>query len=177
MRASASDGVSNEHSSSASSTDHKSTIPNSGTVQHLESQTCLNRFVTPSQISSAIAASERSRVFCSITFALLVVLSYMGFPLLGSNIINSIISFRPLYLVLLTNLTLVVARLLFNNRRGFGRVVAGEFSVPSTGKYDWAEQAGKALEVGLLMQKAIEAIFMDFSVYAVIVIAFFSFVQ
>ncbi|KAF2286925.1 hypothetical protein GH714_035542 [Hevea brasiliensis] len=72
--------------------------------------------------------------------------------------------FRPLYLVLLTSLTLVLARLLFNNQEVLKGLLE-ENIIPSTSKYDWAEQAGKALEVGLVMQKAIEAVFMDCSVY------------
>ncbi|KAJ9183453.1 hypothetical protein P3X46_007304 [Hevea brasiliensis] len=167
-------GGSNGQSSIVSSTDQKSTLPTSSTVQHL---TGPNSFVTPRQISSAISASESSRLFSSVAIALFVVLSNLGFPLLGSNIIRSIISYRPLYLVLLTSLTLVLARLLFNNQRGFERAVGGEHNMPSTSKYDWAEQAGKALEVGLVMQKAIEAVFMDCSVYVLIVIAGFTFVK
>ncbi|EEF45932.1 conserved hypothetical protein [Ricinus communis] len=150
----------NEESPLVSSADQMST------VQNIELRMRTNRFVTPSQISSAITASESLRLFCSGAIALLVVLSSLGFPILGS----SIISFRPLYLVLLTNLTLVFAYLLIGNQRGFERTVGGEISTPSTSQ-DWIEQAGKALEIGLVMQKAIDAVLMDCSVYAIIIIA------
>ncbi|KAL9275654.1 hypothetical protein AKJ16_DCAP21381 [Drosera capensis] len=42
-------------------------------------------FFTAKELSSCITASERTRVFCSILIALLVVLSYINYPLLGIN--------------------------------------------------------------------------------------------
>ncbi|WCJ29795.1 hypothetical protein M5689_011405 [Euphorbia peplus] len=148
--------------------DQRSTT--AGGVQLLE-QLCSNRLVSPTQISSAITATESSRLLCSVIVAIFVVLSYLGFPLLGSNTVKSIICFRPLYLMLLTNLTLVLAQLLFSNQRGSNRIV-GDSNVTSA-KYDWAEQAGNALEFGLLMKKAMDALVMDCSIYAIIVIAGF----
>ncbi|KAL3586962.1 hypothetical protein D5086_013829 [Populus alba] len=79
----------------------------SGTEQNLKPQRWISSSVTPNQITSAIAASEKSRLRCSVVVALAAVLSHLGFPLLGSNLISSVINFRPLYLVLLTNVTLV----------------------------------------------------------------------
>ncbi|KAJ6924636.1 hypothetical protein NC652_017795 [Populus alba x Populus x berolinensis] len=75
----------------------------SGTEQNLKPQRWISSSVTPNQITSAIAASEKSRLRCSVVVALAAVLSHLGFPLLGSNLISSVINFRPLYLVLLTN--------------------------------------------------------------------------
>ena len=72
----------------------------SGTEQNLKPQRWISSSVTPNQITSAIAASEKSRLRCSVVVALAAVLSHLGFPLLGSNLISSIINFRPLYLVL-----------------------------------------------------------------------------
>ncbi|XP_065872909.1 uncharacterized protein [Euphorbia lathyris] len=155
----------------ASSTDQRSSTQAAGGMQLLE-QLCSNRLVTPSQISSAIAATESPRLFCSVIVAVFVVLSCLGFPLLGRNTIKSIICFRPLYLVLLTNLTLVLAQLIFNNQRGFTRIVGENSDIPSA-KYDWAEQAGNALEIGLLMKKALDALVMDCSIYSIIVVAGF----
>ncbi|KAJ0091660.1 hypothetical protein Patl1_12857 [Pistacia atlantica] len=163
-------------SSIFSSTGESESVSTSKEEQQLEPQRCQSRLFTPSQISSAISATEHIRLFCSVAVALLVVLSYVGFPLLGSNIIKSIISFRPLYLVLLTNLTIVLSRLLFDNHGGLRRAIRGENNIPSTDAYGWAEQASKALEVGLLAQKVINAIFMDCSVYSIIVICGLCFV-
>jgi hypothetical protein len=89
---------------------------------------------------------------------------------MGSNFVRSIIGFRPLYLLLLTNLTLVLVPLLFNNQRGFERAVDAENKIPSTDGSDWIEQAGNVMEVGLVIQRAMDAAFMDCSVYAVIII-------
>ncbi|CAK7353400.1 unnamed protein product [Dovyalis caffra] len=138
-------------SSLATPTVQKSTRSTSGTVQSLRS------FATPNEIISAIAASEKSRLRCSVVVALLVVLSHLGFPLLGSNFIRSIISFRPLYLLLLTNVTLVLAPLLLNKQRGFKRAVEAENEIPSSGGSAWTEQAGNALEVAFVIQKASDA--------------------
>ncbi|KAI5556374.1 hypothetical protein POPTR_018G035800v4 [Populus trichocarpa] len=157
-------------SSLATSTVQKSTRSSSGTEQKIKPRPHISSFVTSNQISSAIAASEKSRLLCSVVVGLLVVLSYLGFPLLGSNFVRSIIGFRPLYLLLLTNLTLVLVPLLFNNQRGFERAVDAENKIPSTDGSDWIEQAGNVMEVGLVIQRAMDAAFMDCSVYAVIII-------
>ncbi|XP_050221009.1 uncharacterized protein LOC126671257 [Mercurialis annua] len=166
--------VLDEGSTEQSVLDEKSTISTSGTPQNLESSKHLSRFVTASQISSAITASERSRLICSAVIALFVVLSSLGFPVIGSNSAKSIVSCRPVYLLLLTNATLVLARLLLNNQKAYARTVPGEISLMGN---DWVEQAGKALEVGLVMQKAIDAVLMDCSVYTIIIIVGFSFIK
>ncbi|KAG5244298.1 ATP-dependent phosphofructokinase [Salix suchowensis] len=119
------------------------------TEQNLKPQRWISSFVTPNQITSAIAASEKSRLRCSVAVALLDVLLHLGFPLLGSNFTRSVIISRPLYLDLLTNVTPVFAPLLFNNHRGFEGAVEAENKIPSTGGSgtDWTGQAGDALEV------------------------------
>lgn len=153
-----------------SSIDQNSSASTLNSEQHLEQQRPQHRFFTPNQISSAIASSERTRFLCSVTVALLVVLSYLGFPLLGSYVIKSMLSFRPLYLLLLTNVTIVLARLLVDKQTGFERAARDENETTSLNGYGWAEQVGNTLETGLVMQKALDAIFMDCSVYAIIVI-------
>lgn len=152
------------------STDHNSSASTLGSERHLEQQTQHHSFFTPSQITSAIAASESTRLLCSVTMALLVVLSYLGLPLLGSYIIQSIITFKPLYLLLLTNVTVVLARILSAKQRGFERAARDENDTASVGGYGLAERVSKSLETGLVMQKAFDAVFMDCSVYAMVVI-------
>lgn len=156
-----------EKSSLCSSTDQNSSVSTSSREEHMEPRRVQLKFLTPSQISSAISSTERARLFCSIVIALFVVFSYLEFPLLGSGFIKGILSFRPLFLVLLTNVTVVVSRLIFNNRGGFQRPTGGGDNIPSIDS--WA-QVGNSLEVGLMMQKVIDAIFMDCSVYSVVVI-------
>ncbi|KAJ6406329.1 hypothetical protein OIU84_009953 [Salix udensis] len=100
-------------------------------------------------IASSAETSEKSSLRCSVAVALLVVVSHLGFPLLGSNFTRSVIISRPLYLDLLTNVTPVLAPLLFNNHRGFEGAEEAENKIPSTGGSgtDWTGQAGDALEV------------------------------
>ncbi|KAJ7958611.1 Transmembrane protein [Quillaja saponaria] len=147
-----------------------SSITNLGTEQRSQPQTLESSIFTPMHISSAITASESTRLFCSMAIALLVVLSYIRFPILGSKVIKSILSFRPLYFVLLTNCTVVLARLLSEKPRGPGRVSRGEQKTPPVDGDDWAEKLGRTLEAGLLVQKVIDALFIDCSIYAIIVI-------
>lgn len=161
-------------SSLASSTPLRSLTSASDTEQRLQTRIHYSRLFTTSQIASAISASEGSRIVYSVAIALLVVLSYMGFPLLGSDIIRRILFWRPLYLVLLTDVTVVIALLLLEKRRGLKR----SNNEPSLGNgLGWAEQAGTALEIGLVSYKVVGAIFMDFSVYAVFVTCGVSLVQ
>ncbi|OMO61871.1 hypothetical protein CCACVL1_23203 [Corchorus capsularis] len=156
--------------------DQSSFISTSGVRQHSETQTQKHNLFTTKQISSAIDASEKMRLLCSVVVAILVVLSHIGIPLLGNRFLGSIISFRPLYFVLLTNLTMVIARILFYNRGSSERVNREENRKnASADNNNWAEQLSKTFEVGLVVQKVIDAVFMDCSVYAVIVICGLSF--
>lgn len=125
---------------------------------------------TPNKLSSTIKALERTRFFCSVIVAVLAVLSYLGFPLLGSAFMKSTILSRPLYLVLLTNLTLLLARLLEKQRNLRREDSTAVGKVPSLDGYGWAEQMGNAVEIGLALKKFIDAVFMDCGVYAIIVI-------
>jgi len=120
---------------------------------------------TPRQISTSISASENIRLLCSLVIALLVILAHHGLPLFA---LGSIISFRPLLLVLLTDATLILGPLLLtqgNDRRGHE-------AASSKGKEGdgWATNLGGMLEVAMLLQKALGAVFMDCSICAVIMI-------
>ncbi|XP_068313760.1 uncharacterized protein [Pyrus communis] len=137
------------------------------------------RLFTASRISGAIEASERIRIYISMAVAVLVVFSHLGFPLLGSKLLKTLLGFRPLYLVLVTNVTLVLARILDSGRQRHHRVPAGigEGQTMSGSEYEWAERLGKALGIGLLGKKVLDALFMDCAVYAIIVICGLSFAQ
>ncbi|KAJ6794722.1 Uncharacterized protein M6B38_230350 [Iris pallida] len=110
---------------------------------------------TPNQISSSITASEDIRVLSAVIVALLVVISYH----LG---IGGIFGFRPLFLVLLTDATIVFGRLLMNRGGGEEEKRTGE------GGEDW--DIGRMLEAVMVLQKASSAAFMDCSICAVIMI-------
>ncbi|KAK9281178.1 hypothetical protein L1049_004073 [Liquidambar formosana] len=135
------------------------------------------KFFTPKQISSCILASESTRSFCSFMIALLVVLSYSDYQLLGRNLVNSesVITSKPLYILLLTDLTIVLSLLLLERRKGFEKEKEEERTIPQKDGHNWAE-AVKVLETGLVIYQTICAVFMDFCIYAVVVICGLSFV-
>ncbi|KAB5563932.1 hypothetical protein DKX38_003986 [Salix brachista] len=78
-------------------------------------------FFSSKRINSCIIASQRSRVICSLIIASLVLIPYIDYPLLGINIVSSesIIASKPLYIVLLTDVTIVLGRL-FRERGNHG---------------------------------------------------------
>ncbi|XP_009367936.2 uncharacterized protein LOC103957497 isoform X1 [Pyrus x bretschneideri] len=170
-----------EERRSSSSTDQDESAPS--TVQNESRPTSLSfekpRLFTASRISGAIEASERIRIYISMAVAVLVVFSHLGFPLLGSKMVKALLGLRPLYLVLVTNVTLVLARIFDSGRQRHHRVPAGfgEGQTMSGSEYEWAERLGKALGIGLLGKKVLDALFMDCAVYAIIVVCGLSFAQ
>ncbi|CAL5440497.1 unnamed protein product [Camellia sinensis] len=103
-------------SSRVSSTIQNTSISTSDSDHHVEPHVYRSKFFTPNQISCAIAVSESTRIYCSLPAAILVVLSHVGLPVLGSHIVKSTIFFGPLYLVLLTNVSIVLAQLLLGKQ-------------------------------------------------------------
>lgn len=136
---------------------------------HFESISHFHKIVSPKAVKSEILATESTRTLCALMVATLVVLASVGFPVLGSSFFKSIIFFRPLYLLLLTNVTIVVARLL-ERQRGLERLEQQPTSSPSVGETGLADQLGNALELAFLFQDITGAVFMDCSFYAVTVI-------
>ncbi|WJX49783.1 hypothetical protein P8452_36175 [Trifolium repens] len=127
-------------------------------------------FIIPSDVSNAIDASRVTRLCCSIIVALLVVASYLGFSL-----INTVISFRPLYLVLLTNSTFVVAKLISGKQRGFDEKSRRRQS--SADSSDQWSQLAKTLEIGMVVKSVVDAVFIDCAVYAIVLICSLSLVN
>lgn len=121
-----------------------------------------NGVLTLKKISGSISASETIRLLCSVVIALLVVLSYHGF----STGLGSIVSFRPLLLVFLTDATIIIGPLLVNQ----GNENNGYGAASSTGTEGDAWNVGSMLEAALVLQKALSAIFLDSSICAVIMI-------
>ncbi|XP_076909961.1 uncharacterized protein LOC143567415 [Bidens hawaiensis] len=124
-----------------------------------ESQARHHKTFSPKQLQPAITASENIRVICSITVAVLVMLADAGFPVVGSDAIKKVILFRPLLLLLVTNVTIVAAYSLLQKVKH-----------RSTGHACNADPIGMALEWALLMKTGSSALFMDCSVYSVVVI-------
>lgn len=135
--------------------------------QHEQTQRSL---FTAGQIRSAIAASENTRMSCSVVTAVLVIASCMGFPVAG------IIILRPVYLLLLTNISIVLG-LAILGERGKELRTGRRRSAPTVGGNGLVDQLGKALELGLLMHKIIGALFMDFSIYAAVLVSGLSLVR
>ncbi|CAN6826854.1 unnamed protein product [Brassica oleracea] len=119
--------------------------------------------ITPKHIGAAIDASEYARMFSSILIALLVVLSHLGFSSLGS-----IVSFRPVFLLLLTDATIVLGRILLSHHGDPPSASRRENSVMNG--LGIADQVGNALEMVMMMKKIMNAVSMDFSLYAVFLI-------
>ncbi|KAG6780478.1 hypothetical protein POTOM_013338 [Populus tomentosa] len=128
-------------------------------------------FFSSKRINSCIIASQRSRVICSLIIASLVLISYIDYPLLGINIVSSesIIASRPLYMVLLTDVTIVLVRL-FRERGNHGTEESERERMVSKEDGDNWVGAVKLLERGLAVYQAIRGIFIDCSVYLVVVI-------
>ncbi|CAB4266535.1 unnamed protein product [Prunus armeniaca] len=136
------------------------------------------RLVTWTGISDAIEATERTRIYISVAVAFLVVLAHLSFPLLGSKMVKTLLGFRPLYLVLVTNVTLVLVRIVESGRRRLSGMAGrlGELNMPVDG-YEWADRLGRTLQAGLVVKKVLDALLMDCAVYAIIVVCGLSFAQ
>lgn len=137
-------------------TEQDPSISTSNRSQNPRSQTRFHQTFSPKRLRPAIKASENTRTYCSVIMALLVLLSYAGFPILGSGFIKNIILFRPLFLLLVTNVTIVVAPLLLEKVK--------------TGDAGFGNNIGTVLEWGMLMKTGSSALFMDCSIYSVVVI-------
>ncbi|XP_010432678.1 PREDICTED: uncharacterized protein LOC104716906 [Camelina sativa] len=116
--------------------------------------------IKPKHIGAAIDASEYLRMFSALGIALVVILSRLGF----SSLVN-IVSFRPVFLLILTDSTIVLGRVLLSHRGDSPS--ASETVMNGQGI---AEQVSNALETVMMVKKIMDALLMDFSLYAVILI-------
>ncbi|XP_019177652.1 PREDICTED: uncharacterized protein LOC109172862 [Ipomoea nil] len=131
--------------------------------------------ITPYKVISGIKACETPRICCSLTAAVIVVLCYVGFPILGSGAVKSIILYKPLIFLLLTNASIVASHIILD--KGSAKIQQEASNGPPADEADLADQVGKALENGLMAQKIVGALFIDSSVYAISVICSISFAQ
>ncbi|XP_047155220.1 uncharacterized protein LOC124826437 [Vigna umbellata] len=127
------------------------------------------RFVTPSDITRAINSSRVTRLCCSVLVALMVLLSF-----LGTNVFSTVISFRPLYVVLVTNATVVIARLFFGVQRDSGRTRRSGSSGDGEDEYS---QLARMLELCLVAKNVADAVFMDCAIYAIVLICGLSLIK
>ncbi|KAK6124973.1 hypothetical protein DH2020_041247 [Rehmannia glutinosa] len=120
--------------------------------------------ITPKEINFSIISSENTRVICSFVIAVLVVLSHINLP---HNVVKSksLIAYRPLYAVLVTDMLIVAARLALYSE---GKVDDKEVKFEGGGE-NW-DGAVKLLEWGLVLHQTLRAVFIDCSFYLAIVV-------
>ncbi|KAL0441548.1 UNVERIFIED_CONTAM: hypothetical protein Sradi_0093700 [Sesamum radiatum] len=128
-------------------------------------------FITPKQVIFSIISSEDTRAICTLVIAILVVLSHVSLPhyVVKSK---SLIAYRPLYAVLLTDMLIVAARLvLYAHGQEFDS--QPNFEVDG---YNWIG-AIKMLEWGVVLHHTLRAILIDCSFYLAIVVCGLSLVS
>ncbi|KAI9097994.1 hypothetical protein K1719_025765 [Acacia pycnantha] len=120
-------------------------------------------FFSSREINSSVIASQTFRGSCALIVAVLVVLCYM--------VSEKIAVIRPLFIVLLNNVTIVLARVYMEKIRASEEEEGGEKVEANNNErgHDW--HGVKVLERGLVAYQAIRGIFTDCSIYAVIVIS------
>ncbi|XP_068635329.1 uncharacterized protein [Aristolochia californica] len=125
----------------------------------------LAKTFSPNRLSLSISATESIRQFCDVIFALIVAMTSQTTtdPLVPT----SFLTHQPLVFLLLTDITIVLGLILLEK----GGSELTEESKTTGQEDDWADNVGKALEVGLMVQKALNAAFTDFSVYATMLIS------
>lgn len=126
---------------------------------------CLLSSVTPSEINFSIISSEDTRVICAVALAIMVVLSHVTLP--HDKVVRpkSLITYRPLFVVLLTDVFIVGVRLApYTQIRKEDKKSSIEEDEDNWGR------AFKLLEFGLVLHQMIRALFIDCSFYLVIVI-------
>ncbi|GFP88882.1 hypothetical protein PHJA_001031900 [Phtheirospermum japonicum] len=120
--------------------------------------------ISPKEINFSIISSENTRVVCSFVIAVLVVLSHVNLP---HNVVESksLIAYRPLYALLLTDALIVAARLALYSE---GKEDDNEIKFKG-GNNNW-DGAVKLLEWGLVLHQTVRAVFIDCSCYVAIVV-------
>ncbi|WVZ17134.1 hypothetical protein V8G54_010116 [Vigna mungo] len=86
----------------------------------------------------------------------------------------TVIDFRPLHGVLLTNATIMITRLFFGVWRDSGRTWRNGSSGDDEDEYS---QLGKMLELCLVVKNVADAVFMDCAFYAILLIWGFSVIE
>ncbi|KAI6690021.1 hypothetical protein NL676_026849 [Syzygium grande] len=124
------------------------------------------RFFSSKRLNSCVLESENTRACCALIIAVSVVLSCSGYPFVAKS--DSVISSRPLYILLVTDATIVLVRMYLDMQRNAEESVdeSGESQEDSD---NWGG-AVKVLERGLAVYQTVRGVFIDCSVYVVIVI-------
>ncbi|MED6120060.1 hypothetical protein PIB30_017509 [Stylosanthes scabra] len=117
-------------------------------------------FFSSRELNACIIASETKRALCSMIIALIVVFNYV----ISSVNVEAM---RPLYILLITNITIVLSRL-YSQKAKFLEET-DSVNEENADLQSWGD-AVKLLERGLVAYQAIRGIFIDCSIYLVIVV-------
>ncbi|KAL5729295.1 hypothetical protein ACHQM5_002268 [Ranunculus cassubicifolius] len=144
-------------------------VPPSNSAPSREAKSHPTKLFTAKKISASISASENIRMITSFAIAILVILSQLRIPLLSTGIISAIVATKPVFLVLLTDLTILLALVLVEKQQ----------LVPDK-KDEESFRFSEGLDMlqnGFTVYKAFTAILMDCSIYFVVVVSGLSLVQ
>ncbi|CAA0822363.1 Unknown protein [Striga hermonthica] len=125
----------------------------------------LFRSISLNEINFSIISSEDTRAICSVVLAILVVLSYITLP---PNEVKpkSLLAYKPLYAVLLTDVFIVCVKLAPYAQTRKECVMEPKIKEDDD---NWGG-AVKLLEFGLVLHQTIRALFIDCSFYFVVVV-------
>lgn len=123
-------------------------------------------FFSSKKLNASIISSERTRSLSSLTIAASVIL----LPRLNIISSDSILALRPLWLLLLTDCAIVMSHLTMEASGGglSHEMKEGKGKDGSKGE-NWSD-AEKLLERGVVVYQALRGIFIDCSLYMVVVI-------
>lgn len=143
--------------------DGAKTKPSSLETTQQPKKPCWHRhtFFSSRELNFCILASENTRALSSLIIAVLVVLCYM--------VSESVLASRPLYMVLLTDATIVLAHLYQKGRVLEETDQRGEKGEAHGDRQSWGD-AVKLLERGLVAYQAMRGVFIDCSIYLVVVV-------
>ncbi|XP_011080853.1 uncharacterized protein LOC105164007 [Sesamum indicum] len=122
--------------------------------------------ITLKEINFGIISSEDTRVMCSMAIAILVVLSNVTLPHDVAKP-KSLIAYRPIFVVLLTDMFILAAKLAPYAQ------IRKEDKEPQVEENGGVENWGGAvqlLEIGVVLHQTVRALFIDFSFYLVVVV-------
>ncbi|KAL8205866.1 hypothetical protein R6Q57_009417 [Mikania cordata] len=149
----------------------RQSYPNKSTHQtYSKMKIYLYKTVSPGQLQPAILATQDMRRKCSFFAGIVAVLSYVGFPVLGSYIIRNIILCRPLVLLMFINVSIIVGPLLLDPMK----LIQQELNTTSEHN-DVPDNLGSPFEWGMLFKTGLCAFFMDLCIYSVVVVCATSF--
>ncbi|KAL1193168.1 hypothetical protein V5N11_018413 [Cardamine amara subsp. amara] len=139
-------------------------------IRSVKSQSQRTRsFFSSKKLNASIISSEKTRSLSSLTIAAFVVL----LPRLNIISSNTILALRPLWLLLLTDCAIVMSHL---TMEASGGGLSHERKEEEEGKgkdgnngENWSD-AEKLLETGVVVYQALRGLFIDCSLYMVVVI-------